>query len=79
MTASPALLVNAVVPALGTCANKPCWKQLGSSTPKGWKYADKDATPDGLTALQASSGDATKAKVTVNGKGTTYPSARSRR
>ena len=64
------LLLRAVAPADGLCAGKPCWKRLGSATaPKGWKYADKDATPDGLTGLQASSGASGKTKLQVKGKG----------
>ena len=74
MTGTPGLLLKATAPASGTCAGKACWKQLGSTTsPKGWKYADKDATPDGLTLLQASSGAVGKAKMTVKGKGNNLP------
>src|SRR5207249_7500493 len=74
LSGPPVLLLRAVAPLGGVCANKTCWKRVGSTTaPKGWKYADKDATPDGLTALQATSGAVGKAKMTVKGKGNNLP------
>jgi len=39
-------------PAGGGCAGKACWKGIGTPAGiKGWKYADKDATPSGITKL----------------------------
>jgi len=43
----PTLKLAADIPAGGTCAGKPCWKETGH----GFKYADKDATPDGVVSL----------------------------
>lgn len=64
------LVLQATAPAGGVCAGPACWKRLGSATlPKGWKYGDQDATPDGLTGLQASSAATGKAKLQVKGKG----------
>jgi dienelactone hydrolase len=64
------LVLEARAPAAGTCGTKPCWKQKGSpAAPKGWGYADKDATPDGVRKLKVQAGEAAKAKARVRGKG----------
>jgi len=52
-------------PAAGLCAGKACW--MGKSS--GYKYGDKDATPDGVTGLSLKPGVAGKAKMQVKGKG----------
>ncbi len=52
-------------PAAGACAGKPCW---GSSS-IGFKYKDKELTPDGLSSVSLRSGPAGKAKISVGGKG----------
>jgi hypothetical protein len=65
-----ALVLDASAPAGGTCGTKPCWKQLGStSAPKGFQYADKDLTPDGLSKVKVQAGVTPKAKAQVSGKG----------
>lgn len=65
-----ALLLQSRAPAAGLCGTKPCWQQVGSSTnPKGFKYTDKEQTPDGLKKLQVLAGEAPKAKAIVSGKG----------
>src|SRR5207253_1472819 len=39
LSGPPVLLLRAVAPLGGVCANKTCWKRVGSTTaPKGWKY-----------------------------------------
>ena len=38
------------IPPGGTCAGKPCWKATGA---KGFKYKDKELTPDGGSAAEA--------------------------
>ncbi len=48
-----------------TCAGKPCWKVRGT---KGYKYADKDNTSDGISKLGYSSGDVGKGKADGKGK-----------
>jgi hypothetical protein len=53
-------------PAGGTCAGKPCWKH----TKTGFRYKDKDLTPDGVRAVGLKAGGAGKAKVTLAAKGT---------
>lgn len=59
------LVFEASAPAAGTCAGVSCWSYLGGRV----KYVDSDATPDGLTKLQAKSGSPGRGKVQVQGKG----------
>ena len=54
-----------MAPAGGTCAGKPCWKSIKG----GYKYKDRDLTPDGVQFILERSGIATKAKIIVKGKG----------
>lgn len=65
-SASAQPLILAMAPPAGTCAGKPCWKSVKG----GFKYKDKELTPDGLQFLLARSGAALSAKVIVKGKGT---------
>ena len=68
----PSLKLGAGAPARGIYGkDKPCWKPLGSSMPKGFVYNDKDLTPDGLAKITLRAGDAGRAKITVTGKGAT--------
>jgi hypothetical protein len=60
------LLFGAEAPAGGTCGTKSCWKALGLS---GWRYADKEGTPDGIQKLLLRTGDAGKSKLALKGKG----------
>ncbi len=63
-------LITSEVPPAGTCDGKACWKQLGSaSNPKGFKYKDKELTPDGVKNVLLKAGAAGKAKSLVKGKG----------
>jgi cysteine-rich repeat protein len=59
------LVSTASIPADQLCAGRPCWKETG----KGFKYKDKDATPDGITNLTLKEGEAGKAKIILKGKG----------
>jgi hypothetical protein len=55
-----------LVPSAGTCGNgKPCWKTFS----RGYKYRDRESTPDGIFAAKLQSGEAGKAKLQVKGKG----------
>jgi cysteine-rich repeat protein len=54
------------LPGGGTCHGKPCWKASGNGT---FKYADKDATPDGVTQASLQPGVASKAQVQVKARG----------
>jgi hypothetical protein len=58
------LRLAAVLPAGGACRGKPCWKARGT----GFKYTDKDLTPDGLSAVNLRAGRAGSV-LGVNGKG----------
>ena len=69
-SANPQPLENATVLPGGTCGTKPCWKLLGNAlSPKGYRYKNKDATPDGITDMKLQAGVADKAKLQVKGKG----------
>ena len=59
------LKLSASAPAGGMCAGHACWREL----PLGYRYADLDATPDGLLKLQARAGKAGQGKLTVKGRG----------
>ncbi len=63
---SAALLFRATAPAAGICGTTPCWIALGSG---GFRYRDKEGTPDGLTILRLSSGTDGRARVIVKGAG----------
>jgi len=58
--------LSARAPADGMCGTKPCWKPAGSS---GFKYADKDGTPDGVTKETLKAGAAEHGKIQVKGAG----------
>jgi hypothetical protein len=63
-------LQNATVLPGGTCGTKPCWKLLGNPlSPKGYKYKNRDATPEGITDMKLLAGIADKAKLQVKGRG----------
>lgn len=53
-------------PAGGTCAGKPCWKPTGLT---GFKYSDKDLTPDGGYKMSLKEGAVEKAKILFSGRG----------
>ena len=59
-----AVLLEAAAPAGGTCGGKPCWKP----TRKGFRYADRDLTPDGIQKIELKAGDEGRAKIVVKGK-----------
>jgi cysteine-rich repeat protein len=64
---SSGLRLSARAPHAGVCAAKACWRASGTS---GFKYKDKDLTPDGISQIQLKAGVAGKAKIQVQGKGT---------
>lgn len=62
----PTLRLGATVPAAGACPpGRPCWKETTTQL----KYADRDATPDGVAKLALKHGAAGKAKIVLKGKG----------
>jgi cysteine-rich repeat protein len=60
------LRVEITNPAGGLCAGKPCWKATGV---KGFKYSDKELTPDGGQKITLKEGALEKAKILLNGRG----------
>ncbi len=62
---STGLRISAHAPAGGVCHGTACWKATGT----GFKYKDKDLTPDGIQQIQLHGGLDGKAKIQVVGKG----------
>jgi hypothetical protein len=60
------LVLRAAAPAGGTCLTKACWKPLGLS---GWRYGDREGTPDGLQKLLLQAGDAGQSRLALKAKG----------
>ncbi|TMA65751.1 MAG: hypothetical protein E6J69_12170 [Deltaproteobacteria bacterium] len=59
--------VVAHAPAGGVCADRPCWKQLPRLT--GFKYIDRERTPDGLAYMRLFSGTGPERGPTITVKG----------
>jgi uncharacterized repeat protein (TIGR01451 family) len=68
-TGTPRLMLSASAPAAGTCAGKPCW----SENRRGFRYKNKELTPDGLMQIVLKEGIQEKAKIMVKGKGLNLP------
>jgi hypothetical protein len=47
------------------CLGKPCWE----TTPHGFRYSDKNLSPDGVLRLDLAAGADGKAKISFKGKG----------
>lgn len=60
------LRIEVTNPAGGTCAGKPCWKPSGL---QGFKYGDKELTPDGGQKLTLKQGAVEKAQIQFAGRG----------
>jgi hypothetical protein len=57
-------------PAGGICGDALCWTPRGSQwSPTGYRYFDREGTPDGLGTLVIQSGDNGRAAAMVKGKG----------
>ncbi|HEV7733497.1 MAG TPA: hypothetical protein VGR62_15120 [Candidatus Binatia bacterium] len=57
-------------PAGGRCTTKDCWKPKGSPAgAKGWVYVDEATTPHGVSKVTLTPGEAGKARVAVEAKG----------
>lgn len=63
---STGLRLDANVPAGGLCAGRPCWKAVGTS---GFRYGDKDLTPDGVQKMNLKSGADGKAQIKLSLRG----------
>jgi cysteine-rich repeat protein len=59
------LKVSATAPAGGTCSGRQCWREV----PLGYRYADADGTPDGLSKIQAKAGSSGQGRLVVRGRG----------
>lgn len=67
---SSSLLLAARAPGGGLCGTRPCWKPFGpDAAPKGYKYSDRDETPDGIKTLKVQVGDAPRSRASVKGGG----------
>lgn len=62
---TPQVIASALMPAGGTCPDKPCWR-AGSS---GYRYVDTTRTPDGIEKLVLKAGPDGVPRVVVKGKG----------
>jgi hypothetical protein len=67
----PALDMQLVVPAHGTCGANPCWKALSGGT--GFQYTDGTAASDGVKSVFLEAGPAGAAKVTLKAGGVNLP------
>jgi cysteine-rich repeat protein len=54
----------------GTCGAKSCWKNLGLS---GWKYHDKELTPDGLASMLLKGSLGGPSTIAMKARGTNLP------
>ncbi len=62
------LLASASIPAGGSCnvkSPRPCWR----SSRSGFRYVDRDLTPEGILQLTLRAGSAGKAQIVLKGKG----------
>ncbi len=71
---TPVLVFGAAVPAGGLCpaggGSKPCWSAKGSPPgQRGFRYRDRDATPDGVESALVLPGAAGAAKIQLKGRG----------
>jgi len=62
-------VIDAVVPAAGTCGTKPCWQAIAP----GFKYKDRSGTPDGILKAKLLVGGSKPARVAIKGKGGALP------
>jgi hypothetical protein len=62
---TPVSVMATTAPAGGSCAGAACWQDQGT----GFKYRDRDATPDGVFQLQVREGVDGRARIGLKGKG----------
>jgi hypothetical protein len=65
VASAPRLVLSTLVPAGGVCSGRPCWKR----TQKGFRFADRDRSPEGLSRLVLRAGAAGKARIVAKGRG----------
>ena len=61
----PSLAMSATAAADGECVGKPCWTE----TARGYRYRNKNLTPDGLFTMSLNAGTEGRASITISGKG----------
>lgn len=61
----PSLVLASEIPAGGTCAGRSCWKPTGH----GFRYANEDATPNGVTVLALKEGLEGASAIRAKGRG----------
>ena len=62
---SPELIFATGIPGGGSCGSTPCWR----STTHGFRYKNRDATPDGIVSLTLKAGSSGAAQITLEGIG----------
>ena len=65
----PTLRMAATAPAGGVCAGRPCWRETSS----GFRYADRELTPDGLATIRLKAGSDGSGRITLAARGTALP------
>ena len=71
--ATPTFVMELRAPFDGTCGTKPCWKARGPGGSKGFRYKDKDRTPDGITRLVLRTTPPSLADIVLRARGTNIP------
>jgi DNA-binding beta-propeller fold protein YncE len=66
-SAAPQPLLRSVIPPGNLCPRSPCWRAEGAAA--GYRYRDRERTPDGVSALTLQAGPAGKAQITAKVKG----------
>lgn len=67
---SPAMAIGARIAGGGQCNGSACWRALGT---KGFLFKDRSAAQGGIRKMMLVSGEAGRAKLSVEGKGLTLP------
>jgi hypothetical protein len=67
---TPALVLEAAVPAGGACDGKPCWRHRRA----GFRFKSKDLAGDGVAQIDLAPGREGKAAIAVKGRGANLPS-----
>lgn len=69
----PTLSIAGRVAGGGTCAGKPCWKAIGSTPVKGYRFKDRTLAQSGVQSLVLRGGKPGADKIASNGRGATLP------
>jgi hypothetical protein len=68
---TPQLRWSRELPALGSCAKRPCWQESPKPGPLYFNYVDRTTAPAGKTTfkMKLRGGDAAHAQLLAKGKG----------